>query len=180
MKTSDKFTGISYYSYIYYYAIERLNFMEVEKKNAIKLCSLIWFGTGVFLMWKGLHLLSSLENTKAPLLRFAAKYSSSFDQAVLLLIATALILGFLKGRVALRDVVNRTISRMQEKVALKNLFALRDLCLNAFMVVLGLLIRFLPITNDVRGFIDVVIGSGLMNGAMLFVRKLIYDKADSR
>ena len=154
--------------------------MEVEKKNAVKICSLIWFGTGVFLMWKGLQLLSSLENAKAPLLHFAAKYSSSFDQAVLLLIATALIIGFLKGRVALRHVVNRSISRMQEKVDLKNLFALRDLCLIGFMILLGLSLRFLPITNDVRGFIDVVIGSGLLNGAMLFIRKLIYDKAGSR
>ena len=154
--------------------------MEVEKKNAVKICSLIWFGTGVFLMWKGLQLLSSLENAKAPLLHFAAKYSSSFDQAVLLLIATALIIGFLKGRVALRHVVNRSISRMQEKVDLKNLFALRDLCLMGGMILLGLSLRFLPITNDVLRFIDVVIGSGLLNGAMLFIRKLIYDKAGSR
>jgi hypothetical protein len=38
------------------------------------------------------------------------------------------------------------------------------------MVLLGLVIRFLPIPIDARGLVDVAIGSALINGAMLYFR----------
>ncbi|MDX8431546.1 MAG: hypothetical protein SNF33_07095 [Candidatus Algichlamydia australiensis] len=155
--------------------------MKVSKKSAIKICFATWFLTGTLLLWKGLRFLSVevkfLGAKQLPLLRFAARYSRDLEQAILLLIATALIVGFIKGRIALRGVVNRTIARMNDKVQLQSVFAPRELILIGFMIALGVSMRFLPIPIDVRGFVDVAIGSGLMNGAMLFLRKLIYDKA---
>jgi hypothetical protein len=38
------------------------------------------------------------------------------------------------------------------------------------MMALGLVFRFLPIPIDLRGLIDVAIGSALINGAMLYFR----------
>jgi hypothetical protein len=38
------------------------------------------------------------------------------------------------------------------------------------MMMLGMIFRYLPIPIDVRGFIDLAIGSALMNGAMLYFR----------
>lgn len=158
--------------------------MEVGKKNAIKLCSAIWFVVGSFLLWKGLFLLAGnlqlLEMKSLPILRFVARYTRDLEQSVMTLIAAGLLLGFIKGRLALKRVVKRTTDRMRERVALRDLFARRDFILIGFMMLLGMSMRFLPIPIDVRGFVDVVVGSGLINGAMLFVRQLIYDKADSR
>jgi hypothetical protein len=44
------------------------------------------------------------------------------------------------------------------------------LCL---MMMLGMMFRFLPIAVDIRGGIDVAIGSALINGAMLYFRQIL-------
>ena len=38
------------------------------------------------------------------------------------------------------------------------------------MVFLGISMRFLPLAQDIRGFVDLTIGAALMNGALLYFR----------
>ncbi len=119
----------------------------MKHRGWVALSGFTWFFIGAFLLYKGLHLISQ-----------AAFQPDSLCQQ----------LGFVLSK-TVRRVVTR-ISSLPLPIRLKDAYSPAYWILIASMMALGMLFRFLPIPLDIRGIIDVAIGSALINGAMLYFR----------
>jgi hypothetical protein len=147
----------------------------------IFLAGFIWLVIGGLLLWLGLQfILQTVQNpslTQIPgqfsLSRFLARWTLDSAQAAMWIILLALSLGFLKGRVVLAKSVQRQIKRIESlpnPASLRYLYSKGYYLLIGSMILMGNIIRFLPITIDTRGALDATIGAALINGAMLFFR----------
>lgn len=142
----------------------------------IFLSGLIWFAVGCLLLTLGLNFIVDtllIDNIAQPhpVLLFLAKYTDSIESAALVWIAFALLIGFLKGRKVLSKSVNKSVNRiltLPNPANLSQIYTPSYYLLLGAMVGLGILVRFTPL--DVRGGIDVAVGSALINGAMLYFR----------
>ena len=115
------------------------------------ICSgLIWVLIGTWLLYKGLRL------TSTPWI-----------------IACGLLIGFLKGRFVFPKTVQRVVGRIEAlslPIRFSQVYTPAYWMLIAGMMSLGMLFRFLPVPVDVRGLVDIAIGSALVNGATLYFR----------
>lgn len=118
------------------------------KKSWIQISGIIWLSIGAFLFYKGMFLTKSL-----------------------LLFGLALFLGCLKGELILQKTAKRIVGQicsLSSPISFKKVYPLSYWLLILSMVALGFLCRYLP--DEVRGFIDIAIGSALMYGARLYFR----------
>lgn len=138
--------------------------------KAIILSGLSWLGIGAFLTYKGLFYLTlCLFDPPA----YFGNFLGSTQNVVLFLLASALIIGFLKGRFVLSKTAQRTVKSIILQPAplkLKNIYSKGYIILIVSMMALGMLMRVLPIGNEVRGVIDTAVGFALMNGALIYFR----------
>lgn len=137
----------------------------------------IWLAIGCILLPLGLNfLMQSIEPTSTaskPFLDSIAPYVGGLEKAALVLVVLGLAIGYLKGTKIFSKSVNRSVDRilsLPNPSPLSQIYAKKYYILLASMVLLGFLVRFLP--NDIRGFVDVIIGSALINGAMMYFRKV--------
>lgn len=157
--------------------------MKFSHKTLILISGLTWLAIGIFLLSLGLHFI--LDTVRDPsLCSIAGRFSVSHvmtrwiadkTQAAMLLIILALSIGYIKGRTVLAKSAKRQMKRvttLPNPASLKYLYGKGYYILIAVMIALGVSLRYLPITLDTRGFIDTIIGSALMNGAMLYFRAL--------
>ncbi len=140
---------------------------------------LIWLGIGSFLMLKGLKwiTLAMLLEELPLLLKRLVQLAGSLQQGSLLLMCISLLLGFIKGRMILSKTVYRIVKRLQAEtspVPFSKVYDRKYYIVIALMIGLGFLLRFIPIPFDIRGAVDVTIGSALINGAMLYFRQALY------
>ena len=137
-----------------------------------------WFFIGVMLLIKGLGLAvscSAISQASAVFLPMIAKGAGDWQQGALILITIAVFLGFLKGRIVLTKSANRIIKRIasfQGKVPVSKMYEAKYYILVGSMMLLGLSLKFFPIPLDIKAFIDIAVGSALMNGAMVYFRSL--------
>ncbi len=136
---------------------------------------------GMVLLYKGLQFIH--EGILQPH-SLSAKWSSTFggkEKAATIWIAIGLLIGFFKGRFVLIKTVQRMVARIASlplPIRYKDVYPLSYYFLIGGMMGLGLLFRFLPIPIDLRGMIDLAIGSALVNGSMLYFRAArFYDKS---
>jgi hypothetical protein len=113
---------------------------------------------GCLLLYKGLQLLSEgVEVANSNQLTW--------------LVGIALLVGFIKGRFVLSRTVRRIslrLAALPEPIRFVDAYPKSYWLLLASMMALGFLLRLVPL--EVRGFIDVAVGSALLNGAMLYFR----------
>lgn len=154
----------------------RLKFKHV---TLIVLAGAIWLLMGIYLLNMGLHLISEkaalhfYETHTSSLLGILAAYFGGIQEAAVALIASAMLIGYFKGKYVLAKTVSRMVKRIREfpePVALRRIYGVRFYVLIAIMILLGVLIRFLGTPIDIRGAVDVVIGAALINGALLYFR----------
>jgi hypothetical protein len=148
--------------------------MSVRKWIVIS--GLSWLVIGSYLMVKGLKWITlAMALGESPrLLRYFSQLAGSLQQGALVLICLSLLVGFIKGRMVLSKTVSRVVARFRsEKAPIRfaNAYDRKYFIILGSMMGLGLLFRFLPIACDIRGGIDVIIGSALINGAMLYFRE---------
>lgn len=150
--------------------------MILSKRTWFIISTISWLGIGVMLLMKGLRLtVAAAEQATgaSPLLNKLVSLTGGRQQAALLIICLGLFIGFIKGRVILAKTVNRIASRINlhpEGLSLKEAYDTKYWIILGLMMGLGVLFRVLPIPGDIHGGIDVVIGSALINGAMLYLR----------
>ena len=128
----------------------------MKQQRWILISGLIWGCIGVFLLFKGLQILTVLKN----------------QNLATLWISIGLLIGFIKGRFVLSKTVNRItkhIYSLSEPIALKDVYPLSYWILVSSMFAIGFFLRLVPL--EIRGFVDVTIGSALINGAMLYFKK---------
>ena len=149
---------------------------KVSHNTLIILSGIVWFAVGCFLMQLGLKLLvNSMQQMpfmkSYPLVDSLVDLGGSRQTIVLLMISLGLYIGFLKGRYVLGKSVKKSVARILEfsnPTSLGNIYSARYYILLAIMVGIGLSIKYLGLSDDIRGFIDVTIGAALINGAMVY------------
>jgi len=143
----------------------------------IFLSGLVWLAVGCWLLPLGLNfvvstLLDKNVNMSRPVLDGLAPYFRGVESAAMIWIAICLMIGCLKGRFIFAKTVNRgvqRISKLPNPAPLSQIYPLSYYILLGSMVFLGFLVRYAPL--DVRGGVDVIIGTALINGAMLYFRQ---------
>jgi hypothetical protein len=150
---------------------------KVSHFTLIFLSGFVWLAVGCFLLPLGLNfIVASLLKENAmqphPVLNFIAPYVGGLDQAAIAWIVFALLIGFIKGRRVFSKSVQRSVKRilaLPNPSSLSKIYAPSYYILLGSMVLLGVLVRFT--TQDIRGGVDIAIGSALVNGAMLYFRQ---------
>lgn len=145
----------------------------MRQRQWIAFSGFFWFAMGAFLLYKGLHLINDASFLSNSLCHRWAGFFGSSQQTATVLVGVGLLVGFIKGRFVLVKTVRRVVGRiasLSEPIRFTDAYAKSYWILIGSMVALGMVFRFLPIPLDLRGAIDVAIGSALVNGAMLFFR----------
>jgi hypothetical protein len=133
--------------------------MRVSPKTMIIFGGIIWFAVGAVLLRTGLLLLAT-NSARSP-------------EGLVLLMALALAVGFAKGRFILSRSARRAQARLQAlgPAPLWRLYGRRDFMLIGSMMLLGMLMRAFHVPGDIRGFILTAVGAGLINGAVIAIRR---------
>jgi hypothetical protein len=153
--------------------------MILSKRTWFIISGLKWFAIGVMLLTRGLRLITAAADqvgVKAPLIHAFQAFTSSRHQAALLIICLGLFVGFIKGRTILAKTVKRIADRINpyhEGLTLKQAYDNKYWVVIGLMMVLGMMFRMFAIPFDIRGGVDVAIGSALINGAMLYFRHML-------
>ncbi len=147
--------------------------LHMKHRGWVVLSGFVWFIAGGFLLSKGLRLITEAAFQMDSLSYRMKDTFGSSQQAASVLIAIGLVIGFFKGRFVLAKTVRRVVTRIVSlplPIKLQDAYSPSYWILIASMMALGMVFRFLPIAMDLRGLIDVAIGSALINGAMLYFR----------
>lgn len=151
--------------------------MRMGHVMAVVVSGAIWLVIGSFLLAKGIFLTASVMALSQQQDSFLSLFLRLFHQrekAGMMMVFAALILGMFKGRVVLSRSIFRFVKRIlliPSPLKIKDLFPLSYLILMGSMICLGMTLRFLPISQGLRGFIDLTIGSALINGAFLYFKQ---------
>lgn len=151
--------------------------MRLSKTTWIAISGVIWFIVGIGLLTLGLNFIvykaqiESHETTS--LIAKIAPLAGGREKAALILIVIGLIIGFIKGRFALAKTVRRVVDRilkLDPPIKFSQVYSKGYLLLIAVMILLGLSMKWLGLPMEIRGTIDVAIGSALMNGGVAYFR----------
>jgi len=142
-------------------------------RNWIVFSGVTWLGIGGFLLFKGLRLITEAVLIQGSLCFQLQSISGSPQGGAVVLIVAALIIGFLKGRFVFAKTVQKMVARIASlsvPIRFTAVYTPSYWILIGCMMALGFLFRWLPIPLDLRGFLDVAIGSALINGSFLYFR----------
>lgn len=145
-----------------------------KHRSWIAFSGFLWFSIGLMLLYKGIRFIAEGIVLRDSLSASLSGMFGSQQSGASALIAIGLILGFIKGKVLLKS-AKRIVDRIYGlplPIRATQVYAPSYFLLIACMVGLGFVIRFLPIPIDLRGLIDVAIGSALLNGSMFYFRSL--------
>ena len=153
--------------------------MKLSPRFAIFFSGSLWLSIGLLLIYKGikhLFLAKSIHLTEGggePLISWINGFAKNPQKSVWLLMCIGLILGFFKGRVMMKRAVIRVVGRIcsfTSNIPINALYSKGYLMLIGGMMLMGISFKFLPLSIDIKGFIDFTIGFALINGAMLYFR----------
>ncbi len=151
--------------------------MRLSRVTWIAISGVIWFIVGVGLLTLGLNFIVykaqiDFQETTS-LIAKIAPLAGGREQAALTLIVIGLVIGFIKGRFVLAKTVRRVVERilkLDPPIKFSQVYSKRYLLLIVGMILLGLSMKWLGLPMEIRGMIDVAIGSALMNGAVAYFR----------
>lgn len=153
--------------------------LKLKHKTLITIAGLSWLAIGIFLLSLGLKLIvhkaveHEVVGSGSSLISLLAPMAGGFQQAGMILVALALFIGYFKSRFVLAKTVRRMVNRIRglaEPVSLIKLYSPAFYLIIAAMMGLGVLLRVTGIPFDIRGLIDVAVGSALINGALLYFK----------
>jgi hypothetical protein len=137
----------------------------------VAISGLSWMGIGGFLLYKGLNFLHAAALQTGTLCERFQHVCGGPSQVATAFIALGLIIGFFKGRFVLSKTAERLCKRiaaLPSPIRPSQVYPPQYLILLSTMIALGIALRFVPI--DIRGLIDVAIGSALLNGSSVYFR----------
>lgn len=157
--------------------------MKLSHPSLIALSGTIWFAIGFSLLFLGIHFLldgtlnpSLLTEEPHPLLAFIAHYTGGVQTAAFLLIALALLIGSLKAKKVLQKVVKKMVARISSfpnPTEITNIYSYSYLLLIGVMMLLGMGLRYFGVPKDIRGVIDVAVGSALLKGGISYFKEMV-------
>lgn len=144
----------------------------------VYLSGIVWFVIGLGLMSLGMHFLIGAmtalnDGTEKlyPIVQSMSLFLGGEEMTALLFILCGCCAGYLKGAVVLSKAVLRGVSHIRalsEPAPLSRIYPARYYLLLVLMMGLGFLAKLLPL--DLRGFVDVAIGSALIHGGIQYFR----------
>ena len=149
----------------------------MSKTTWIAISGAIWFIVGMGLLVLGLNFIvlkarmDPMETTS--LIARLSPLAGGREQAGMALIIIGLIVGFIKGRFVLVKTVQRVVHRivsLKPPISIGQVYSKGYVLLILGMILLGMSMKWLKIPQEIRGTIDVAIGSALINGAMAYFR----------
>ena len=156
---------------------------KAHHHTLIFLSGLIWLIVGVFLLTFGLSLvIGAINNPFEMRFSFVKTLSTLFGDTktgCLVCLTSALTIGHLKGRFVLSRSAKRQIDRILSfvpPVPLSRLYSPGYYLLLASMMGMGMIMRWLPAAQDVRGLIDMAIGCALISGSFTYFHYLLFRK----
>lgn len=147
--------------------------LKVSHANLVFISGALWLVIGSFLLQLGLTLLfQPAQNTALPLLSSLGALIG-VEEASVCIAALALYVGFLKGKMVLSKAAAKGVTRIcsfPNPMPLSSIYSAKYYLLLACMIGLGMGVKFFGIPNDIRGLIDIAVGSALINGAVCYFR----------
>jgi hypothetical protein len=149
--------------------------MRIRHVPLIIFSGLVWFAIGLFLLFKGLNFLVLAMKGEGETLWMGplGAILGGKEQSSLFFISAALLIGFIKGRFVLVKSVKRIVARilsLPNPAPLIAVYTKGYFLLIGGMMGLGFMLKWVGLPLDVRGTLDVAIGSALMHGALLYFR----------
>lgn len=147
--------------------------IRLSRKTLIFLAGALWFAVGCMLMTIGIRLI--LGKISSPSVTLFAHLLQSKEEGGLLFIALALFVGYMKGKFVLSKAARRQVQRiaaLQEPLSLTSLYSKGYYFLIPLMIALGISLRFFC-PDDIRGAIDIAVGSALLHGASSYFRSVL-------
>jgi len=148
--------------------------MRINPRYGIIFSGCLWMVIGLFLLIKGLkYLVLSPYVQHDGLIDTLGSLTGDRKQAPLILVGAGLFVGFIKGRWVLLKTVKRVIAKiaaLPNPAKISEIYSLSYMLLILGMILLGFLLKWLPLDYSIRGFIDTAIGSALINGSMFYFR----------
>lgn len=150
---------------------------KVSHTTLIVLSGIIWLIVGCALLSLGINILieSTLQDYMAssskPIVNFFSTFTANQESAVLILLTICLFIGYMKGRYVLGKSALKGVARIltfPNPTHIKNIYSAKYYILLSGMGLLGILVKLFP--TDIRGAVDVTIGSALINGAIIYFR----------
>lgn len=141
----------------------------MKQRDWILCTGSVWLAMGMLLISKGIRFLSDAQLDHDSLSFRWNLSSDSTGQAWI--ISLAMIVGYVKARLVFVKTVQRVVTRIRSlsmPIRFSQVYTKSYWFLIGGMMMLGMVFRFLPLPVDVRGFIDLTIGSALINGAILY------------
>ncbi len=157
--------------------------LKLSHNSLIQLSGVLWLAIGSLLLFLGVNFLTqAFENPSGnhPLFNALAPYMGDREIVAVILLVVALFIGFFKGKLALGRSAARVTARIRSlpnPAPLSQAYSKGYCLLIAFMICLGISLKYLGLPNDVRGLIDIAIGAALINGGKVYFRLAQQPKA---
>ncbi|CDZ81187.1 hypothetical protein BN1013_01718 [Candidatus Rubidus massiliensis] len=154
--------------------------LKFNHKTMIFISGIIWVTIGIFLLQLGLTFILQCDQTSDKMdhlhiLPFFAKQMKDVKEAKFLLVMLAIVLGYIKGKLALRRTAKKAVKRIHtfsEPMSIFNLYSKANCILIMGMILLGMSMKWIGLSLDVRGFIDVAVGCALVNASSIYFRNV--------
>ncbi|MBI3508280.1 MAG: hypothetical protein HY069_01405 [Chlamydiia bacterium] len=133
----------------------------------------LWFLIGVLLTLKGIYWMGeAIESTNSLSFRYQETFGT-VHQTATVFTSIALLIGWAKGRFVLFKTVRRVAQRilaLQPPIALTQAFSKSYWFLIGGMMALGMGMKAISMPEDVRGCIDLAVGTALLQGSLYYFR----------
>lgn len=161
---------------------------KASHRTLIFVAGFIWMLIGVSLLTFGMTLVIRAFPNVAPdlhfsLLRGLSSLWNTQEQAIICLLSLSLFVGYLKGNFVLSKSAKKQMNRIlsfSPPVSILNIYSPAYYILIAGMMGLGMSMKFLPISMDTRGAIDIAIGAALIRGAFVYFRFLYSNPVEQK
>lgn len=158
--------------------------LNFSHRSLIIISGMIWFAIGAWLMPLGLNflVLAAKDGQYSPWLDAITPLVGSLEIASIVLVTLALMAGYIKGTKVLGKSADRGIARIHtlpNPAPITQIYTPVYYLLIAFMVLLGMSMKWMAVPLDIRGFVDAAVGAALINGSMVYFRKASNAPASS-
>lgn len=154
--------------------------MKLSKQVWILISGISWLLIGFLLLKKGIYfILNSIqESSQTPLIDgLSCILKGGRYQIGLCLICIGLFLGLIKNRLILSKTANRISDRVKtsfnHRLSLNEVYDRKYYTILCLMIGFGIAFRWFSLPSDIRGIIDVAIGSALIQGSLLYFRQVV-------
>ena len=149
--------------------------MLLKGKSWVFINSFLWFISGSWLLFKGLIFFDQAFLASPTSIAPDSLYRmlGSAENVCTAHIMASVVIGFIKGRWVLAKTakcVTQRILSLPNLCPISSIYSRSYLIMLSSMILLGVSMKWLAIPYDVKGVIDIAIGSALTNGAALYFR----------